>query len=134
MIRWACPLLVVAFSSCTMAEKELSPCFQVSDLQAGDRFAGVVILEATHTGRTIMLPLACEGGGPALLPEGYSLSKTSRNGDGPSSAGAQFYRAEVQGHVINRKDGDGIAFEVSRIANVEGTWPRWLKSEYRDPY
>ena len=124
-------LLVVA--GCAETPQQLPGCWKNTDIKLGSRVAGTVIIEVNRSTRPLLLPLSCAGGGgPARLPDGFSVTRASQNGRGPSSAGAFFYKAQIEGRATAKHPAGGYEFTLASIKNVESVWPIWLPFRYRD--
>ena len=98
---------------CADKSVSLPECWNNTDIELGYKIDGVAILEANDVNKPILLPLSCEGGGgPATLPDGLILSEASRNGKGPSSMGAHFYKARIEGKVVSLNEPNRFTFKL----------------------
>lgn len=91
-------LTLAALAACGATTTTLPPCWRAPDLQQGERFRGTVLILAGYDQRSMIFPVACDGGVTADLPDGVVLPGY-RGADFSVPPERLFYEAQVDGEV-----------------------------------
>lgn len=111
---------------CGSTELRLPSCWQTSELKQGSTFRGTVLIFGGEDTRPSMLPLSCDGGVIADLPEGFTLP-VPRGAPFSEPPEQGFFQADVVGKVA------GVAFgrpsvQLEQVQHVRRVRPDWLRS------